>query len=739
MALENKNLRGNMMANTDISAGLSPGATPEDWDHFDLILGLGEDLLPVVSNTKATVSPESKIKELGKTPSLYKRDRTVVGIAGWTSHQASDADIARWAREGDYGICLQTRTIRALDIDVADVDIAAKIVDWLGNYLARELPKRARSNTGKCLLAFMLPGDMPKRKMVVEGGIIEFLATGQQFIAVGTHPSGVRYEWQGGLPLDFPSLTLEQFEDLWQALVERFATEAPSAGQLSRRVKGGHVKADDPVAAHLREHELVTGRDRDGALIVVCPWEKDHTTGERGDGSTVWFPAGMNGYERGHFKCLHGHCEGRGDSEFFAAVDYVEDVSGDFEVIVYQGPKEPERLPPFKRDKNGNIEATIENVAMAVARPDVCGCEIRFDQFRDEIMFSRPGEGDWQGFTDSDYARMRITLERGHFKPVGRELMRDVVMLVADNNQFDSAIAWLDGLKWDGVPRVTGFLTKYFGAEPGEYTEAVSLYLWTALAGRVKSPGCKADMVPILVGEQGSGKSSGVAAMAPALEFFSEVSFHEKDEDLARKMRGRLVAEIGELRGLHTKELETIKAFITRTHENWIPKYREFAVQFPRRLVFIGTTNKDEFLADETGNRRWLPVRVNTTDLEGIKADRLQLWAEARELYLQHGVQFKAAEDLSIDLHAEHMISDSWEEVVEKWLDEADLLTGDFPRSRYFLRVGDVLRSAVGFDDKQINRREELRMGAVLRTLGYTRRKLSDGGKKIWAYLPQVP
>jgi hypothetical protein len=80
-----------------------------------------------------------------------------------------------------------------------------------------------------------------------------------------------------------------------------------------------------------------------------------------------------------------------------------------------------------------------------------------------------------------------------------------------------------------------------------------------------------------------------------------------------------------------------------------------------------------------------------------------------------------------------------WEEVVEKWLDEADLLTGDFPRSRYFLRVGDVLRSAVGFDDKQINRREELRMGAVLRTLGYTRRKLSDGGKKIWAYSPQVP
>ena len=723
------------MANLTKGEGTSPGATPDEWDHFDLVLGLGADLLPVVSNAQAQVSPDSKIKELGKTPSLYKRDGTVVGIAGWTSHQASDADITRWAKQADYGICLQTRTVRALDIDVADVDTSGKIVDWLGDYLARELPKRARSNTGKCLLAFMLPGDMPKRKMVVEGGIIEFLATGQQFIAVGTHPSGVRYEWHGGLPLDFPMLTLEQFEALWAALVERFATEAPSAGQVSVRKKGDYVKVADPVKDHLAINDLVLGNDREGALIVVCPWEQEHTTGERGDGSTVWFPAGMNGYERGHFKCLHGHCEGRGDSEFFEAVGYVEDVSTDFEVIVYQGAKEPERLPPFKRDKNGNIEATIENVAMAVARPDVCGVEIRFDQFRDEIMFSQPGAGAWQPFTDSDYARLRITLERGHFKPIGRELIRDVVMLVASNNQFDSAIAWLEGLSWDGVPRVQGFLTRYFSAEAGEYTQAVSTYLWTALAGRVMSPGCKADMVPILVGEQGSGKSTGVAAMAPALEFFAEVSFHEKDEDLSRKMRGRLVAEIGELRGLHTKELESIKAFITRTHENWIPKYREFAVQFPRRLVFIGTTNKDEFLADETGNRRWLPVRVGATNLDAIKADRLQLWAEARELYQERGIDFLAAEALSDGVHAEHMISDSWEEAVSKWLDEADLLTGESPRARYFLRVGDVLKGALGFDDRHVGRREELRMSAVLRTFGYGRRKVSDGGKKRWAYV----
>ena len=143
------------------------------------------------------------------------------------------------------------------------------------------------------------------------------------------------------------------------------------------------------------------------------------------------------------------------------------------------------------------------------------------------------------------------------------------------------------------------------------------------VGGRVLEPGIKADMVPILVGPQGCGKSSGVEALSPDPAFFTEISFAEKDDDLARKMRGRLVAEIGELRGLNTKELESIKAFVTRTHENWIPKYREFATQFPRRPVFVGTTNEDEFLADKTGNRRWLPVEVSKVDVKAIKRDLL--------------------------------------------------------------------------------------------------------------------
>lgn len=396
----------------------------------------------------------------------------------------------------------------------------------------------------------------------------------------------------------------------------------------------------------------------------------------------------------------------------------------------------PPTLPAFRRDKQGGIYATVDNVSKAVRRSDFCGIDIGFDVFRDEIMYSPQGLGQWQPFTDADYTRLRITLENRGFKPIGRELIRDVVLLVSQDNRFDSAIAWLRPLQWDGTARVETFLHSYLGVDDTPYTRAVSRYMWTAMAGRVMHPGVKADMVPILVGEQGVGKSRAVAAMSPNPEFFAEVSLHEKDDNLSRLMRGRLVAEIGELRGLHTKELESIKAFITRTHENWIPKYREFAIQFPRRLIFIGTTNKDEFLADETGNRRWLPVRVQSTDTQAIERDREQLWAEARELFQLLGVDYRAAEQMSSAAHAEHTIADTWVESVGKWLHEPDPLTGDKPVDRSHLRVQEVLTKALGFENRQIARREEMRMGSVLRALGYHRTKVREGKSLFWAFVP---
>lgn len=415
--------------------------------------------------------------------------------------------------------------------------------------------------------------------------------------------------------------------------------------------------ATDDTAEYLDANGWTLLDGANGERYIRCPFEDGHSSG--GDPtSTVYFPAGTAGFEQGHFKCLHASCAHRDDGDFLNAIGIRND---DFEDLTSIEVAEPLPLPAFERDKWGRIEATISNAAKAVVRPDFVDIDIRFDQFRDEIMFAPAGSGQWRAFTDADYARLRITMEKRGFKPVGRELIRDVVLLAADEQPFDSAITWLNGLEWDGVPRIECFYHTHFGTADTPYTRAVSMYMWTALAGRVLEPGIKADMVPILVGPQGCGKSSGVEALSPDPAFFTEISFAEKDDDLARKMRGRLVAEIGELRGLNTKELESIKAFVTRTHENWIPKYREFATQFPRRLVFVGTTNEDEFLADKTGNRRWLPVEVSKVDVKAIKRDLLLLWAEAREVFQRlGGIQFREAEQLAASVHEQYTIKDAW-------------------------------------------------------------------------------
>jgi hypothetical protein len=108
-------------------------------------------------------------------------------------------------------------------------------------------------------------------------------------------------------------------------LAKQFAVEPAQQGDaLSPRQRGPRVVAPDAVADCLRGEGLVLGEDREGALRIACPWQHEHTTGEPDDGSTVWFPAGTSGYDRGHFKCLHGHCTGRGGGEFLEVVGYAK-------------------------------------------------------------------------------------------------------------------------------------------------------------------------------------------------------------------------------------------------------------------------------------------------------------------------------------------------------------------------------------------------------------------------------
>lgn len=319
------------------------GAHPGGWDRFAETLGLTEDLLPVVSNPSAEISPDSKMQEIGKTPSRYNGQRKVAGIKEWTKYRASESDIKRWRGEPDYGICIQTRRVRAIDVDIPDAALAGEVEEFIAAHLGRRLPKRHRANSAKFLLAFELEGDYGKRKITVaEGKIIELLMTGQQFIACGTHPSGARYEWEGGLPRSLPVLAADEFEILFGAIQARFGVSPATTSQVSERTKGAHLDIDDPVVSLIEERGMVHG-EHDGGFVITCPWEHEHTMGDPGDGRTLYYPAGANGRSERGFKCLHGHCEQRKLPDFLGEIGYVENGADDFDPLDEQDMVEARR------------------------------------------------------------------------------------------------------------------------------------------------------------------------------------------------------------------------------------------------------------------------------------------------------------------------------------------------------------------------------------------------------------
>lgn len=525
-------------------------------------------------------------------------------------------------------------------------------------------------------------------------------------------------------------------------LREMFVDGAPEvtlnleADDLAAEVRASRFDASgaegDDVSAWLDENWTVLGGDSKGHVWIECPFADEH--GSAGsESSTVYMPNG-NGYEQGHFKCLHGHCEGRADTEFLGAMGYVAARAEEFPLIETPKGETAERLmPAFARDKQGRIEPTATNLKLALDRPDLIGLDIRFDEFQRQLVMAEDyAPADWRLFVDADYQELVLRLEAIGFKPVGRQAAKDAAKHRADRTPVDTAMVWADTLTWDGVPRIDTFLSDRFDVEDRPYHRAVSRYAWTAMAGRLLSPGCQADMVPILLGGQGARKSSGLEALVPS-EHHRLMNFNQPEEARSRLMRGALVIELAELNGLKTRALEEIKAWITRRREEWIPKYEEFFVSMGRRCLFWGTTNDGELFDDPTGERRWLPVLVGAqVDVEGIAASRDQMWAEAIAKWKTDGIAWREAETLARAEHGAYRVHDTWEEALRLWGSGA-LLDGASPSSVGFT-TREALVEGLCFTDKGIKRADEMRCAKALKSAGFAqiRERRAGSVARLW-------
>jgi predicted P-loop ATPase len=237
-------------------------------------------------------------------------------------------------------------------------------------------------------------------------------------------------------------------------------------------------------------------------------------------------------------------------------------------------------------------------------------------------------------------------------------------------------------------------------------------------------------MVPILVSPEGRYKSSTLQALVPAFDNFIEIDLDHKDDDLSRKMRGALLGELAELRGLRGRSAEANKAWVTRRWEEWTPKYQENKVRLARRLMFVGTTNEPAFLDATTGRRRWLPVVVGSTASPARLAEvRDQLWAEAAESFRRNGeVEWQAVYDLAENARSNFVLEDVWQSAVERWLKGEDELQIDELQA---LTIEQVFISALGRPADRVSKGDRDRMADVLRAINYESKSVRIDGKVV--------
>jgi hypothetical protein len=189
---------------------------------------------------------------------------------------------------------------------------------------------------------------------------------------------------------------------------------------------------------------------------------------------------------------------------------------------------------------------------------------------------------------------------------------------------------YLASLTWDGTPRIDRWLVEYAGAADTPHTRAVSRAVLVAAVRRARQPGCKLDEMLVVEGPQGAGKSAAVRILAVHDDWYADDSLvGASSREIVEATAGKWIVEISELQRMGAGDVAALKAFVSARNDSSREPYQRVSASVPRSFVVVGTTAETEYLPDPTGNRRFWTVRVERFDLDRLRADRDQLWAEA--------------------------------------------------------------------------------------------------------------
>jgi predicted P-loop ATPase len=316
-------------------------------------------------------------------------------------------------------------------------------------------------------------------------------------------------------------------------------------------------------------------------------------------------------------------------------------------------------------DGKGQPLSTIDNFLL-ILRNDKEFESLRFNQLSyspEHIV-----DGKLERWQDKDDSKARFYIEQ-KYKIHNREKLDDALRILFAEREYHPIKQIIESVEWDGVSRIQELFIKWLKCEDTPYIREVTRLVFAGGIHRLYNAGCKFDDVAVLIGtKQGEGKSTFARWLAIKDEFFTEVTEIEGQKGI-EAIEGAWVCEIAELLAVtKSKEVEAVKSYITKLVDRYRRPFDRRTTDHKRQCVFIGTTNKEQFLTDKTGNRRWYPVKVMSSgyDLhdhkEEIQADILQAWAEAKYLYDKGELYPYANRNLLAEIksHQEQAVEDDY-------------------------------------------------------------------------------
>jgi predicted P-loop ATPase len=307
------------------------------------------------------------------------------------------------------------------------------------------------------------------------------------------------------------------------------------------------------------------------------------------------------------------------------------------------------------------------------------------------------------------------------FEP-GTQAMVDAIVQLCVENTFDPVREYLDALTWDGVPRLDRWTVTYLGVN----REFGRLALLAAVR-RVRRPGCKFDFIIVLEGPMGTQKSMAIETLAGSENFSDQTILGVRDREAQELLAGIWLFEIAELSNIRRAEVEHIKAFASRTHDRARPAYGRTRVDQPRRCVLFATTNNDTYLKES--DRRFWPIKTTTIDIEALRRDRDQLWAEAA------AQEPNTIIGLRRDLWTAASAEQDAREEADPWDDKLAQIVGTIEGDDERVSTADVFETVLGVHVSKQRDVDFKRLGRCMRRLKWTGPKmLRIGGNLVRGY-----